>query len=56
VKIVRGDWNEAYLDELCNFPRGEFSDQVDASSRSFSRLIKAPVVEGIASPEVITVG
>lgn len=56
VKLVRGDWNETYLDELCNFPRGEFSDQVDATSRAFSRLIQRPMHEGIAAPEVVTVG
>lgn len=39
VKIVRGLWNDDYIDELCMFPFGKFKDQVDASSRAFSELI-----------------
>lgn len=38
VDIVRGDWNDPYLDELCAFYYGRFADQVDASSRAFHRL------------------
>ncbi len=38
VDIVRGDWNEKYLDELAGFYYGRFADQVDASSRAFHRL------------------
>jgi predicted phage terminase large subunit-like protein len=38
VSLVRGDWNESYLDELCVFPGGTFKDQVDASSGAFGRL------------------
>lgn len=46
VSIMRGDWNEAYLDELCLFPSGQFKDQVDASSGAFGRLVtqKQPAV------------
>ncbi len=39
VLIVRGEWNDAYLDELCLFPGGSFKDQVDASSGAFGRLV-----------------
>lgn len=42
VKIVRGDWNENYLDELCSFPSGSFKDQVDATSRAFAQLFNTP--------------
>ena len=38
VKLVKGDWNAAYLDELCSFPFGAHDDQVDASSGAFMRL------------------
>lgn len=38
VSLVRGDWNEAYLDELTNFPGGATADQVDATSGAFARL------------------
>lgn len=39
VSLLRGEWNEAYLDELAAFPSGKFKDQVDASSGAFGRLI-----------------
>lgn len=38
VDILAGDWNAAYLDEICAFPFGEFADQVDATSRAFNSL------------------
>src|SRR5690606_20321734 len=38
VKLVRGDWNAAFLDELCAFPHGRNDDQVDAASGAFSKL------------------
>lgn len=38
VYLVRGEWNEPYLDELCLFPGGSFKDQVDASSGAFGRI------------------
>jgi len=41
VDILEGDWNEAYLDEVCTFPSGKFKDQVDASSRAFNKLTSA---------------
>lgn len=46
VLIVRGDWNEAYIDELCLFPGGSFKDQVDASSGAFGwlALVKRPMM------------
>jgi predicted phage terminase large subunit-like protein len=38
VKIVAGDWNGAYLDELCAFPTGTHDDQVDGSSGAFNQI------------------
>lgn len=38
VKILRGDWNEAFLDEICTFPNGQFDDQVDAFSDALNEL------------------
>ena len=40
VDILKGDWNTAFMDELCAFPYGEFMDQVDAASRAFNELAK----------------
>jgi predicted phage terminase large subunit-like protein len=42
VWLVEGDWNEAFIDELCKFPRGKWADQVDAASRALSVLIMEP--------------
>lgn len=38
VKLVRGPWNVAYLDELESFPNGTYKDQVDGSSGAFNKL------------------
>jgi predicted phage terminase large subunit-like protein len=38
VKLVRGSWNSAYLDELCSFPYGAHDDMVDGSSGAFAKL------------------
>lgn len=40
VRLVRGGWNEEYLDEMAAFPKGTFKDQVDASSDSFNGIIE----------------
>ena len=39
VKLLRGAWNAAYLDELCAFPTGAHDDQVDASSGAFQKVV-----------------
>jgi predicted phage terminase large subunit-like protein len=38
VFLARGAWNNAYLDELCEFPGGPHDDQVDASALALERL------------------
>lgn len=38
VKLVRGEWNEAFLDEVCMFPNGQFDDQVDAFADALNEL------------------
>ena len=38
IKLVRGPWNKAYLDEMEAFPSGVHDDQVDASSGAFNKL------------------
>jgi predicted phage terminase large subunit-like protein len=38
VKIVRGPWNAAFLDEITSFPSGMLRDQVDAASGAFNKL------------------
>ena len=39
VFLVRGFWNEAFLNEICSFPMAAIKDQVDAASRAFGDLI-----------------
>jgi predicted phage terminase large subunit-like protein len=36
VKLVRGEWNKAFIDELRTFPKGRHDDQVDAVSLAFN--------------------
>ena len=40
VRIVKGDWNEAFLSELEVFPFGANDDQVDSTSGAYSKLVK----------------
>lgn len=48
VRLVRGGWNEPYLDELAAFSNSApFKDKVDASSDSFNEII-----ERVNEPEV----
>ncbi len=44
VKLLRGDWNKDFLDEIETFPNGAHDDQVDTVSGAFHKLAK-PVVE-----------
>jgi predicted phage terminase large subunit-like protein len=44
VKLVRGEWNRKYLDELTAFPAGRNDDQVDASSGAFNRLASSKLI------------
>lgn len=43
VRLVEGDWNKAFLDELRSFPFGKHDDQVDAASGAFNLLTRARV-------------
>jgi predicted phage terminase large subunit-like protein len=38
VRLVQGDWNQAFIDELCAFPKGSHDDQVDAAAAAFRTL------------------
>lgn len=54
VYIVRGLWNEAFLNEICSFPMSSIKDQVDAASRAFGELV-GEVTDGndSAPPEAV---
>jgi predicted phage terminase large subunit-like protein len=51
VRLVRGAWNGAWLEELCVFPNGRHDDQVDASSAAFTALAAVPKT---AAPRVVS--
>ncbi len=36
VKLVAGEWNKEFIEELRKFPRGKNDDQVDAVSLAFN--------------------
>lgn len=38
VRVVRGDWNRAFVEELRQFPMGKHDDQVDAAADAFNEL------------------
>jgi predicted phage terminase large subunit-like protein len=38
IKLLRGPWNEAFLDEVCTFPAGAHDDQVDAFADALNDL------------------
>jgi predicted phage terminase large subunit-like protein len=38
VFLVKGPWNEAFIDEITTFPLGAHDDQVDAASGAFAEL------------------
>lgn len=42
VKLVRGTWNEAFLDEVCTFPTGANDDQVDTLAGASTALNSVP--------------
>jgi predicted phage terminase large subunit-like protein len=59
VVLVRGPWNDAYLNEAETFPRGSYKDQIDATSRAYARLVilAGGGVDDIgAPPQVVRVG
>lgn len=52
VRMVKGPWNTALIDEMRNFPAGAYKDQVDALTRCFAEIAKGMAVEpaGVGLP------
>jgi len=44
VRLVRGAWNDPFIEIHVAFPKGKYDDDVDAASSAFNELAK-PVVE-----------
>jgi predicted phage terminase large subunit-like protein len=53
LALVRGHWNQAFLDELCAFPEGTHDDQVDAVSGGMT-LLSLPT--GAVDPSKVRFG
>jgi len=49
VRIVRGNWNDDWLDELSLFPEYRLMDQVDASSGAFNKLCSRRTISATPS-------
>lgn len=54
LAIVRGNWNQKFLDELCAFPESPHDDQVDACSGGMTLL--ATPTGAIEDPSKVYVG
>lgn len=40
VRLVRGAWNDEYIEQLRTFPNGKLKDMVDASSGAFNMIVE----------------
>jgi predicted phage terminase large subunit-like protein len=40
VKLIKGPWNAAFLDELCAAPNGKHDDQIDAAALAFNKVAR----------------
>lgn len=40
IYLLKGAWNEAFIDECVAFPRGKYDDQVDAGSSAYNKLLE----------------
>ncbi len=40
VHLVKGNWNQSFINEAALFPNGQFKDQIDAASRAYSALLR----------------
>lgn len=48
VRLIRGVWNEAFIDELCTFPSAKHDDQVDAFADALNELALGPAPVSVA--------
>lgn len=53
VYILRGSWNDAFINEATVFPNSEFKDQIDAISRAYARIISGGFSTTAMAPQVI---
>ena len=53
VYLVRGPWNDAFINEAAMFPNGQYKDQIDAASRMHARVSTRRVRRIGAAPEIV---
>lgn len=51
VKLVRGEWNESFIEDAAAFPNGP-KDKIDAVSGAFSYFMQNPVIPVVAPPSM----
>ena len=44
VKLIRGDWNRDFIEELRTFPLGKHDDQIDSAANSFNELAQQQII------------
>ena len=54
VKLVKGQWNQAFIEEARMFPNGTYKDQIDAASRAYAYLIRKKQTIIGAAPQLVT--
>lgn len=50
IRLVRGHWNRAFVDEVCSFPHGKHDDQIDAVSVAMALYDRPPSTLYFLSP------
>ena len=50
IRLVRGHWNRAFVDEVCSFPHGKHDDQIDAVSVAMALYDRQPATLFFLSP------
>jgi predicted phage terminase large subunit-like protein len=43
ISLLRGSWNEEFMDEICSFPVAKHDDQLDAFADAFNQLALTPL-------------
>jgi predicted phage terminase large subunit-like protein len=51
VSLLRGNWNDSFIDELRSFPNGKYDDQVDAGADAFNSLTDKKEIDYMSSGE-----
>jgi predicted phage terminase large subunit-like protein len=54
VFLVKGPWNDSFLNEVALFPNGQFKDQVDGVTRAYSCLLRKRKRLIGSAPTVVT--